>query len=225
MTEQTEAVTRDNGPEPFRLGYCLLVSAIGIAGIIAIALIDQYLGAETRSIPVIAAMDYVAHLATTFILLAAFLRVVSYYFLAGAVVGSLILDVGHIPILLSDIEFTQITSRPSSHSLLVAVVFILPILLTRGRYQALFVGICFGNAFHLFRDAATGGIPLWWPFSASSVELAYAPYVMTLTIFALMPMAGAFIAKSNVSVIMTDSSRTHAKPDQSPREQQNQSSA
>jgi hypothetical protein len=88
--------------------------------------------------------------------------------LAGALVGSLILDLDHVAAARSLRLSACMTmpSRPATHS---AAVACLLALVTMRRDRALGLGLGLGLGAHLVRDLATGGAPLLTPKRSVSV--------------------------------------------------------
>lgn len=141
-------------------------SAVMAAAATAIVLIDRSIWRSDVPWAVRGAGDETAHVATTALLLAPFAVRLGRPVVLGALVGSVALDLDHLPVyagLLPD------DRRPGTHSIatlgLVAAGGWFPGV---GREHRRFVwGLCAGLASHLLRDGLTGGAPLLWPWSSS----------------------------------------------------------
>jgi inner membrane protein len=95
--------------------------------------------------------------------------------LPWVLVGAVAIDLDHLPLYLGPVPFLVHGGRPPTHSLLTVGALLLVALLTAR--SKVFVGLAVGVVLHLVRDLATGpGVPLWWPFSASTVTLPFAAY-------------------------------------------------
>lgn len=123
--------------------------------------------------------DEVAHLMTTLICLAAARAVgIPIHWFAG-LVGAVVIDVDHIPMLLNLVEPVEGSSRAGSHSLGPVVLIMFLGLIIRP-WRSAFWSLGFGMLTHLFRDTATGFVPLAWPLSDDPVHLRYAVYLLVL---------------------------------------------
>ena len=127
--------------------------------------------------------DEVAHLMTTLICLAAVRAIgIPVHWLAG-VVGAVVLDLDHIPMLLDLVDPVQGSSRPESHSLApVVAVLVLGVIIRPWRLALL--TLAFAMSTHLLRDAATGFAPVWWPLYDAPVHLRYSAYLLVLVTLA-----------------------------------------
>jgi inner membrane protein len=131
----------------------------------AIVLVDRSIWRSDTPWPVRGAGDETAHVATTALLLAPFAVRLGRPAVLGALVGSVALDLDHLPVyagLLPD------DRRPGTHSIatlgLVAASGWFPGV--RRERRRFVWGLCAGLASHLLRDALTGGAPLLWPWSS-----------------------------------------------------------
>ncbi|HZD66730.1 MAG TPA: metal-dependent hydrolase [Acidimicrobiales bacterium] len=154
-----------------------------------IALADGLLGVIHPPLAAAGVLDEPAHLATTLLVLAAFAWPGDRYFLAGAAVGSVAIDLDHLPQYLGIHALATPHSRPDTHSLAtLALVLVAAWAIGRARGWAgwsangrrLLVGVGVGLACHLFRDmaepTATVGVPLFWPLTAADVRIPYLAY-------------------------------------------------
>jgi hypothetical protein len=102
-------------------------------------------------------------------------------FAAAALLGSIAIDLDHLPGILGWSVLTGAGPRPCTHSLLVVAALLGLGLAAAGRYRLVMLGLAFGVSAHLFRDLATGpGIPLFWPLGDGGVRVDYALYAVLL---------------------------------------------
>ena len=133
-----------------------------------ILLVDRRIWTDDIPLPIKAVADESAHIATTLCLLSLVRPKRPRDFFAGAIVGSVALDVDHLPLYA---RYEHPSARPGSHSVVtVALVAGLTARCT-GRRRGFLQGVSFGLASHLFRDLLTGGAPLFWPLSGRSVVI------------------------------------------------------
>jgi inner membrane protein len=130
--------------------------------------------------------DEPAHLATCAICLLALAaitgRAPGVAFVVAALVGSTAIDIDHVPGFLGSHAFTEGTSRPYCHSLLMLLVLLALAAAWRGRKgRVIFLGLAFGVTTHFVRDMGTGnGIPLLWPLADGSARIPYLVYAAVL---------------------------------------------
>jgi hypothetical protein len=101
--------------------------------------------------------------------------------LAGALAGSVLIDLDHLPGLLGAHWLTAGTPRPYTHSLLtISGVLGVAALWRFGRPLAL--GVAAGLAIHFWRDLAEpgSGVALLWPLSDRAFTLPHAEYVAAM---------------------------------------------
>jgi inner membrane protein len=155
--------------------------AVVVAADAAIALL-------TPVTAVLAMFDEPAHLATAVVVLLAVARGLPDELLLAALVGSVALDVDHIPHFLGTEAWTAGTPRPYSHALWTPLVLAaLGALLGRRRPRARAVafGLALGTCCHMLRDLGTGdGISLLWPLSDRGFRAPWVVYVAVLLGFA-----------------------------------------
>ena len=154
---------------------------VGGAGIVLIFAVDAVFGRYSPPLVVAALLDEPAHAATALLVLGAIRARPPAPFLLGALLGSVLIDVDHVPIYLGwDALTASDGSRPYTHSLLAVLAAVLAGRRTDGAVSRVIRGAAFGIAAHLLRDMATGGVPLLWPVSAQSVRLPYQLYAASL---------------------------------------------
>ena len=135
-----------------------------------------------------AVLDESAHISTALLLLLALREIPSEQLALAVAVGSVLLDIDHIPMTIQHTGNLVGLARPDSHSaptLLAAFGFAKYLPLKARPYAA---GIAFGFCAHLARDLATGGVPLFWPVTYNFIKVPYAAYSL-----ALLLSAGAFV--------------------------------
>jgi membrane-bound metal-dependent hydrolase YbcI (DUF457 family) len=117
--------------------------------------------------------DHPAHVATAG-LLALNVRRRPGRWTAGFLVGSLLPDIDHVPLVLREQLPTTDDPRPVSHCLLA----IAPVAAVAGLTQSERLhGVATGMAAHYARDLGVGsGVPLLWPATSRSVRVPYFVY-------------------------------------------------
>jgi LexA-binding, inner membrane-associated putative hydrolase len=143
--------------------WCVPPVALGL-----ILIIDRRIWTHEVPIAAKAVADESAHLATTACLLSLLGGGRSRFFYAGAALGSVGLDIDHVPMYARG---DPRTSRPDTHSLGVVGLVASAAALTEGRRRAALQGVTFGLVSHLLRDLLTGGAPLLWPLSGRVVRI------------------------------------------------------
>jgi hypothetical protein len=148
---------------------------------------------NTSSYVVKALTDEPAHLFTTVIVVmlvrALARRELSTAWTMGALIAGNLIDADHLPQVLGSSVITAGTARPYSHSLATVACLLVVSLATKGPVSSFSAGAAVGVAGHLFRDMATGLVPLAWPVSLEGFGIPYRSYASTLAVFALGPVA------------------------------------
>jgi hypothetical protein len=124
-------------------------------------------------------LDWIGHAATGVVLIAA-LRP-SRRMAIGILLGSLLIDLDHLPAHFGSDILTAGTPRPYTHSLLALAVVLAAARLRRS--EAL-LGAAIGLAGHLVRDLAGGDVVLLWPLTDAEQSVPFAVYVAALLITA-----------------------------------------
>jgi inner membrane protein len=128
---------------------------------------------------VLAALDEPAHVATAWLFLDAVPTDPTTA--RWALVGSTVIDVDHLPQVLTGARTSGPLRRPRTHSLSTAAVLTLAGSIGPPRLRAPLRGLALGVVLHLARDLAEGpGVPLMWPFRRGDVRLPYLAYVSWL---------------------------------------------
>lgn len=178
---------------PWRRLACGLVLLALILGI------DHWLLAGTHSLLATGIADETAHLATMVILLLAFPALRNIGFIVGCLVGSVVIDLDHIPLFLGSDLLTAQTNRPFTHGLLTIAIVLAVAAAARGRWRWVGLGVAVGLGAHFLRDLATStaGVPLLWPISTTGFLLPYPLYVATLALTLAMGVVTAALRTSS----------------------------
>ena len=175
---QTERVT---GPARFagRRPPQALRTAYPAVALITILGIDALIGSRRWSVPALGALDDTAHLLTAGLILAAIGLHRIGRLLPWALLGSVIIDLDHLPLYTFAPDFVA-GGRPPTHSLVTpAILLMVAALVPRLRWVA--GGLALGVCLHFVRDVATGpGVPLFWPLADSSVLVPYPTYLAVI---------------------------------------------
>lgn len=162
-------------------------SACAVALLVVVVLLDlvaQHVGGSTL---VNGLLDEPAHLATAGLVLLA-LPLLPLRVAALVLVGSVGLDLDHVPLYLHVPHIEAAGGRPVTHSLLTVAVLLVAAGLAPASRQYL-VALAGGVLLHFLRDIATGpGIPLFWPYD-HAIRLPYQLYLailVLLTLFAVL---------------------------------------
>lgn len=134
----------------------------------------------------VAMIDEPAHLSTALLVLIAAVGLDLRHraFLASAALGSVLIDLDHIPLYAGIPHVAQTGGRPFSHSLATPLVLAL-VVLAAPRARAVLSGLSVGVLLHLVRDLATGpGVPLWWPLDFRSQTVPHRAYMELLVALA-----------------------------------------
>lgn len=155
------------------------------AAILTVLVVDVTLKLVEFPTPVLAAVDWSAHLATTVLILAGVQPVLRRPVFLAAVATNVLIDLDHLPQYLGSDVLTHGTFRPYPHSLATVVVLLaLARAWRRGRRVAL--GAAIGVIAHIWRDLASGGVPLLWPFSTGTARTPYALYAGALAVLVVV---------------------------------------
>ena len=148
--------------------------------------LDAVHSARDWPVPVVGVLDEPAHLLTAWLALAALGRGGRWTSVPGApwvLLGSVAVDLDHIPLFLWSEPVAQQGSRPVIHSALTVAVLLLVAAVAAERVRVAVLGLAAGVALHLVRDVAWDpGIPLLWPLSPVDVQLPYGAYLGALVL-------------------------------------------
>lgn len=160
-----------------RVSRVLLLGALTIVVIIAI---DAWLDASPRTLVQEGVADESGHLLTTLLLLAALTPFASRKFVIAALLGSVLIDLDHLPLVLGSDLLTRTTNRPFPHALLTIAIVLL--LSSAPRWREFGLGMAAGLASHFLRDMGTSpaGVPLLWPLRNTGFLIPDALYLAVL---------------------------------------------
>ena len=126
---------------------------------------------EQPAVPVLAALDWTAHLAVTALALRALPPHAADRLAVPALLASVALDADHLPIAAAMLRGADELPRPRPHT------FAVPALLAAARRH----GMAFGTAVHLARDLFNGpGVAVAWPALRHEVRLPVAVEALAL---------------------------------------------
>jgi hypothetical protein len=124
-------------------------------------------------------LDEAAHFTTAWLLLQGLPTARRVKLIVPALVGSVAIDLDHLPQYFGHYFLMVGTSRPATHSLGTPLVLLALALVIR-RHRNVFLGLALGVMLHFFRDFAEGngsGVPLLWPLSKHSFSYPHATYL------------------------------------------------
>lgn len=169
--------------------------------VLSIVVVDRMVDVIQPSLAVHGVLDEVGHLATTGVLLSVGLRLVPAHrrprpvVVAMALVGSVLIDVDHVPAVLGWEGLTEGTPRPYPHSVTTLALLALAAVVAPRQARPYALAALAGVAAHLFRDLGTAPVALFWPLSSSGQEIPYAYY---LGLTAVAAVADAVAAASRL---------------------------
>ncbi len=171
---------------PAERGYRFLVPPLAV---VVVLLLDLLQDANAWPVPVVGLLDEPAHLLTAWLcLLALPTRVSDRIAWRWALLGSVAIDLDHIPLFLGVPGMAAAGGRPITHSLAgLAVLVVLAAASTRSaRVHGAMLGLAVGVVLHFLRDLATGpGVQLFWP-AGGAVLLPYRVEVALLVALAAL---------------------------------------
>ncbi len=149
------------------LPAAVLVAALGL---------DALTSWRRWPIPVLGALDDTAHLLTAALILAAVGVGRIGRLLPWALLGSVLIDLDHVPLYTFAPDFV-VGGRPPTHSLVTPAVLLgLAVVVPWRPWIA--GGLAIGACLHFVRDIATGpGVALFWPLSSTAVRIDHRWYL------------------------------------------------
>ncbi|MDQ3609487.1 MAG: metal-dependent hydrolase [Actinomycetota bacterium] len=164
-----------------------LPAAALAALVVAVVVVEGILRLEPPTL-FLGAADWIGHLATTAILVAAIPPPLPRTLIIGAF-AALLIDLDHIPDLLADEGINAETPRPVTHSLLTVLAIGAIAAAVRARlprYGDFALGVAIGVPMHLVRDVFVGpGVALLAPLYGGVVEGPFLLYLAGLIFVAL----------------------------------------
>jgi inner membrane protein len=140
-----------------------------------IMLIDDAFFSSALELRLTELLDEIAHAATMVVVLCALSGRVSRAFAVGGLFGAVMLDIDHLSILFHLHAWAPLHGRPYSHSLVAVVAVMLFTCLSRS-WRTFGIGVACGLLSHLFRDLATGVVPLLWPLTTVQFSIPHSLY-------------------------------------------------
>jgi hypothetical protein len=162
-----------------------LLAAIGM---MLIFIADLFTTRVRVSQPIDAVFDEPAHIATGLLLVGILPIALRARYgldgLLGVLLGSVLVDIDHLPQEFGHEFLTRGTDRPYPHSLLTLCIVLIITALLRGVWRRIGYGFAFGLSAHFVRDLATNRVPLGWPVTNHGFHLHYGVYaaIMLLTL-------------------------------------------
>lgn len=161
--------------------WAVAVSAAWVLGL------HPLLSGLDAGVGVVGLLDWSGHLATAVLVLANLPRALPLPFAAAALVGSVAIDLDHVPGYLGSHAIDAGTPRPYTHSLMTVIgLGVIALALLRGRARLVVGGLAAGVALHLCRDVATGpGVAGAWPLSDAAWQLPFWVYTAVMAALAV----------------------------------------
>ena len=154
--------------------------------VLAVIVALDALAGESDSLLLTGIRDEPEHLATAWLFLAAFLPLRGHAFYCWALLGSVVIDLDHIPLYLWNVLTADEGSRPVTHSLATVVLLAAGGAVVSPRHRTPLLGLALGVLLHFVRDLADGpGIPAFWPLTAYNVTMDHTVSVVVLTVVAV----------------------------------------
>ena len=175
--------------------------AVPLVALAALWGFDALARAGRWPLVVAGALDEPAHLLTAWLVLAATGLSQRGRLTAWALVGSVLVDVDHVPLHAWGVGALTPGGRPVTHSLLIVLVLAVTTAAATTRSVRIpLLGLATGTALHLLRDAATGwGVPLLWPLSPVQVRMPHEVYLALMCGAALVAVLVRGLSRSGRS--------------------------
>jgi len=159
-----------------------------------VVLLDLVHGARHWPVAGTALLDEPAHLLTAALLLAAVLPGRARALVPWALLGSVLIDLDHVPLYLWGALTVDGFGRPVTHSAATVLVLVIAGAAARSRARTAFWGLALGVVAHLVRDLGTGpGVPLAWPLDRHAALLPYGAYLAV--VLAAVPVAAGRLVR------------------------------
>lgn len=164
--------------------------------VIVIAYLDIFIrGVQQLAIHGLA--DEIAHALTGYLLVSLLIILGVPLSLPAAVLGSVIIDLDHIPEVLGWIPPPDETTRFITHSM-ATVAMVAAIGLFDRKRRSVWFSVAVGITLHLIRDMATGTVRFWWPISPDVHHVDYSLYAFVLGIAGVTIAFVSFVWPSRV---------------------------
>lgn len=160
--------------------------------VLVVVLVDLLIQWMRPTMAVHGVLDEVGHLATTGVLLAVGLRLLTkggrprLALLLTALACTVLIDVDHVPQVLGWDGLSKGTARPYPHSMATLVLLAAAAAVLPRRVSGFAVAALVGVSAHLVRDLGTALVPLFWPLTPSGVQVAHSHYIVLLILLALV---------------------------------------
>jgi inner membrane protein len=125
------------------------------------------------------AADELGHMMTALAWYGAMVTIGVPVLLMAMLIGAVMLDLDHVPLVFGWVSTPPGTSRPGTHSLLPVALMLWMALRDKDR-RGWWTAAALGMVSHLWRDLGTGHVALLWPVSDRVATVPYAVYVMGL---------------------------------------------
>lgn len=156
--------------------------------LVVIVALDLVQSSRNWPIPVVGLLDESAHVLTVALVLLALPTRFWQHYGGWVLLGSVALDIDHLPLFLGDPGFAVDGGRPPTHSLVTVLVLLLGASAVP-KLRCALGGLSLGAGLHLLRDVATGpGVPLLWPLARDAAAVPYFAYLTLLGLLTVLVM-------------------------------------
>ena len=180
-----ESISAQLGDEPFPLNPVTLVLSAG--GLVVADWAFSHFGNSAFPGGV---LDETAHALTMLLVLSAIGGCADKAFAVSALVGSVLIDLDHLPRELGTSWLTSGTPRPHTHSLLTIGILLASAWVWKRRRRVL-AGLALGVSIHFMRDLAESGagVSLLWPWSNRAFTVPHNVYLSMVVLLVSMTVA------------------------------------
>jgi inner membrane protein len=187
--------------------------ASGIALLVILA-IDGPIAWQQRPLVLAGLADETAHLLTAALLLAAVPLALPRAFVISALLGSMLIDLDHLPLIMGSDLLTRETGRPVTHSMLALGCAAVIALWLPPWSKCLGWGLAAGIAAHFVRDLAStsAGVPLFWPVTPYGFTLAHDAYFALLVVCLAAVWRNAWADRRDVGSTTNRKTRPWCRP-------------
>lgn len=153
---------------------------------------DAVLCRANPGLAIAGALDESAHVATTLLIGRKIGRHLDTLERVGACMGSIMIDIDHVPLLILKRPMESAEDRPVTHSLSTLLVLTLVARTLPDRPRRFLNGLIAGTISHFVRDLATGGVPLVWPMHRRLIRVPYRAYAALLVMSSIRAATANF---------------------------------